>query len=422
MATRRWFLRTSGLTIGALGTAPGWLMRAAAQGSDKRKILVAIFQRGAADGLNIVVPFFEKRYYQLRPNLGVAAPGSSTGNTVIPANVAAVSAGLVLNPNGASLDLDGRFALHPVLQPLKALWDSRQLAIIHAAGSPDSSRSHFDAQDFMESGMAGVKTEDGWLNRALPAVSQNVSPMRAIASGTQVPRTLRGSRGAVAVDDLAKFQVANREAASILESLYASSGDAGLKAQAGGTFEAIRMIESIRNQAYQPANGAQYQGQFGQRLQQVARLIKADVGVEVAFADIGGWDHHQNENGQLPNLLREFGMALTAFAKDMGDRMSDIVVVTMSEFGRTAAENGTGTDHGHGGVMMVLGGPVQGGKVYGKWPGLEPEQLFERRDLAVTTDFRDVLGELVRDHLGQQPDKVFPGHTVGTPLGLIRTT
>ena len=161
-------------------------------------------------------------------------------------------------------------------------------------------------------------------------------------------------------------------------------------------------------------------GEFGQRMQQIARLIKADAGVEVAFADIGGWDHHGNENNQLPNMLRQFSQTLAAFARDMGDRMQDIVLVTMSEFGRTVAENGNmGTDHGHGNVMMVLGGPVHGGKVYGDWPGLEPEQLFEKRDLAVTTDFRDVLGDIVAGHLGQDPRKVFPGYQVQKTLGLL---
>ena len=186
-------------------------------------------------------------------------------------------------------------------------------------------------------------------------------------------------------------------------------------------FEAVRMIESLRARPYTPANGAQYLGQFGRRLQQVARLIKADVGLEVAFADIGGWDHHANENNQLTNVLREFGTSLAAFATDMGDRMADIVVVTMSEFGRTAAENGNqGTDHGRGGVMMALGGPIRGGVIHGKWPGLEQEQLFEKRDLALTTDFRDVLAELVQGHLGQSTDQVFPGFTRGEGLGLLR--
>ena len=188
------------------------------------------------------------------------------------------------------------------------------------------------------------------------------------------------------------------------------------------TFEAVKMIESISRNPYAPANGAQYQGGFGNALQQIARLIKADAGVEAAFADIGGWDHHVNEAPQLTILLREFGASLAAFTRDMGDRMEDIALVTMSEFGRTAREDGNaGTDHGHGNVMMVLGGPVRGGKVYGRWPGLEPEQLYEGRDLAVITDFREVLGELVHRHLARDVSQVFPGYIPGAPLGIIKS-
>ncbi len=415
MITRRQLLQTTGLTIGLLGAAPAWLTRAAAQEGGRRKILIAVFQRGAADGLNIVVPFFEKRYYEIRPSIAIAAPRPAASDTPD-------SSGR-FGGNNAAIDLDGRFALHPSLQGLKQFWDNGQLAIVHAAGSPDSSRSHFDAQDFMESGMASEKTEDGWLNRALPLVSSNASPLRAVALGTQMPRTLRGARGAVAMDDLSKFQFANREAAAILEGMYARSGDPRLRTQGGGTFEAMKMIEAIRQQPYQPANGANYVGDFGRRMRQLAQLIKANVGVEVAFADMNGWDHHTNENGQLPQQLNEFGGSLAAFARDLGDRLADIVIVTMSEFGRTAAESGnSGTDHGHGSVMMVLGGAVNGRKVYGQWPGLAPEQLFEGRDLAVTTDFRDVLGELVRDHLGHRPDAVFPGFKPGAPAGMVRAS
>jgi uncharacterized protein (DUF1501 family) len=398
MLTRRSFLRTSAIALGAVGTAPTWLLRAAAQGKSGRKVLVAIFQRGAADGLNVVVPFFEPRYYQVRPSIALPQPG---------------------RPNGA-IDLDGRFALHPALQPLKALWDSRQLAIVHAAGSPDASRSHFDAQDFMECGTPGIKRDDGWLNRALAPGAPDSSPVRAIASGAQLPKTLQGSRGAIAVDSLPRFQVADKSTADVLENLYSSSLDAQLKAQGKATFDAIKLIDSVRSRPYTPVAGAQYVGDFGQRLQQIARLIKADVGVEVAFADIGGWDHHSNENGQLTNQLRQFGSSLAAFTQDLGDRMEDVVIVTMSEFGRTVNENGNaGTDHGHGNVMMVVGGGVRGGRICGEWPGLEPEQLFERRDLAVTTDFRDVLGELVTGHLGQNVNQVFPGYTPGMSLGLL---
>jgi uncharacterized protein (DUF1501 family) len=251
-------------------------------------------------------------------------------------------------------------------------------------------------------------------------VSQNASPLRGVAVGVTLPQALRGDRGAVAVDDLAKFQIGT-EASPILERLYARSADVRTRSEGTGMFEAMRRIEAIRQQPYSPANGAFYQGPFGQRMMQLARLIKADIGVEVAFVDIDGWDHHANENGQLQGLLSQFSNSLAAFTRDLGARMSDVVVVTMSEFGRTAAENGNqGTDHGHGGVMMVLGGPVRGGKIHGTWPGLEPEQLFEGRDLAVTTDYRDVLSELVQGHLGQNPGPVFPGFKAGAPLGILK--
>jgi uncharacterized protein (DUF1501 family) len=398
MFTRRYFLRSSALAVTGFGVAPSWLLRAAAQGETKRKTLVAIFQRGAADGLNIVVPHFEKRYYELRPSIAVPAPGK---------------------PNGA-IDLDGRFALHPSLQQLKPLWDSGQLAIIHAAGSPDPTRSHFDAQDYMESGTPGRSSSDGWLNRALPPAGTGVSPVRAIAVSAQLPRTLRGEQPAVALNNLEQFQVRDKDAAAILETMYARTSDASLMAAGKDAFDAVKMIQSLNRTPYTPEKGVQYAGEFGRGLQQIAKLIKADAGVEAAFAEIGGWDHHTNEMPQLTPLLQQFGSSLAAFARDMGDRMADIVLVTMSEFGRTAKEDGNGgTDHGHGNVMMVVGGPVRGGKVYGRWPGLEPEQLYEQRDLAVMTDFRDVLGELVRLHLGRKMDQVFPGYTPAEPLGLL---
>src|SRR5262249_5821051 len=405
MYTRRYFLRCSAIAMAGLGTPPSWLLRAATLGGQagqlgkKRKILIAIFQRGAADGLNVVVPFFEKLYYEMRPTIAVPEPGKENGG----------------------IDLDGRFALHPSLQLLKPFWDNGHLAIIHAAGSPDPTRSHFDAQDFMESGTPGKTTADGWLNRAL-SPELGMSPLRAIAIGTKLPRTLRGSRQAVAVNNLQQFEARNKEMGAIVESMYASTPDPRLMASGKETFEAVKMIESINRNPYTPDNGALYQGGFGNALQQVARLIKADAGVEAAFADVGGWDHHINEAPQLTNLLREFGASLAAFTRDMGDRIEDVVLVTMSEFGRTAREDGNaGTDHGHGNVMMVLGGPVRGRKIYGRWPGLEPEQLYERRDLAVTTDFRDVLGELVSRHLGRNADQVFPGYKSAESLGLIKS-
>jgi uncharacterized protein (DUF1501 family) len=402
MWNRRVFLRSSSIAVAGFGLAPSWLLRAASAAPDKKKkILVAVFQRGAADGLNIVAPFFEKTYYDLRPSIAVQPPGKANGG----------------------IDLDGRFAFHPALQSLMPLWKNGQLAVIHAAGSPNPSRSHFDAQDYMESGTPGQVSDGGWLNRALAPAGPNTSPVRAIAMGSQLPRTLRGKQNAVAVNNLDQFQVRNSGTASILESMYATTPDAALGAAGRETFEATKFIDTLNKRPYTPANGAQYPGaEFGRGLQQIARLIKADAGVEAAFVDIGGWDHHTNEAGQLTPLLQQFGNSLAAFATDMGDRMADIVVVTMSEFGRTAKEDGNGgTDHGHGNVMMVLGGPVRGGKVYGRWPGLEPEQLYEKRDLAITTDYRDVLGELVSHHMGQNAEPVFPGFTPGEPLKLLNS-
>jgi uncharacterized protein (DUF1501 family) len=403
MLTRRFFLRGSAVAMAGAGAAPFWLARAAAGAQARRKVLVAIFLRGAADGLNMVVPFGDKRYYELRPTLCIQPPTGPTGN--------------------AAIDLDGHFGLHPQLSALKPFWDKGMFAIVEAAGSPDPTRSHFDAQDYMESGTPGAK-RDGWLNRALPPASPGASPLRAIALSATLPRTLQGDRSAIAVNDLQQFRV-NGDTASAIESLYAGSADTRLSAAGKDAFSAIKTIQAVNKAPYTPAGGAQYNqgGELGRNLQQIARLIKADAGVEAAFADIGGWDTHQNQQGGMFNPVRTLGSALAAFCTDMGDRMEDIVLVTMSEFGRTAQENGSnGTDHGHGSVMFVLGGPVQGKKIYGKWPGLEKEQLYENRDLAVTTDFRAVLGELVGGHLGTTDLKqVFPGFTPGDPLGLLRS-
>jgi uncharacterized protein (DUF1501 family) len=410
MLTRRIFLRGSAVVMAGMGTAPVWLAGAAAAGGRKNKTLVAIFMRGAADGLNIVVPFGDKQYRELRPTLAVAPPSGQN------------------NGFGGTIDLDGTFGLNGSLQPLKELWDKQHLAIVEATGSPDPSRSHFDAQDYMESGTPGKSAGNGWLNRALPDAGAGDSPLRAVSFGKQVPRTLRGEHEAIAIGDAQQFGIANQETASILQNMYSLSPDAPLRRTGKDAFEAMKMIRAISQSPIDPegpagAQGYRQGGELGRNLQQLARLIKADAGVEAAFAEMGGWDHHGNENQQLFNLLRQFSNAIAAFCHDMGDRMEDIVLVTMSEFGRTVEENGNaGTDHGHGSMMMVLGGPVQGGKVYGKWPGLEREQLYEGRDLAVTTDFRAVLSELVSGHLGQKDlSAVFPKFQAGPPLGLLRT-
>jgi uncharacterized protein (DUF1501 family) len=402
--SRRILLRNSALAMVGVGAAPRWLERAAfgeTMARGRKNVLVAIFQRGAADGLNIVAPFGEDRYYELRPTIAVPRPSRE-------------------NPDESAIDLDGFFGLHPALAPLKPLWDRHELAIVHAAGSPDPTRSHFDAQDYMESGTPGMKgTINGWLNRALPTEVHDASPVRAISPGPVLPRSLRGERNAVAIGKIDDFTIRDAGAERALESLYAETQDRILNGAGREMFEASAILQSLAKTPYRPGDGANYPGgRFGESMRQIAQLIKADIGVEVAFADIGGWDHHVNEVGprpsvgQLPNVLSQFGRSLAAFYTDLGDRMENVVVVTMSEFGRTAKENGgRGTDHGHANVMFAMGGRVAGGKVYGKWPGLGQEQLYEGRDLALTTDFRDVLAEAVVKQLGNRDiHAVFPGY------------
>jgi uncharacterized protein (DUF1501 family) len=409
MPTRRLFLKSSALAMFGVGSAPLWLSRAvyAKDAPERRKILIAVFQRGAVDGLNVVIPHGDPAYYSLRPSIALPRPNGADSSVI---------------------DLDGHFALHPALRSLKPLWDRKQLAIVEAVGSPDPTRSHFDAQDYMESGTPGMKaTYDGWLNRAL-CPEPKPSPVRAVSLGAEVARTLRGRNEALAIGNLADFQVKDKRMASTFESLYGVSTDQVLNTTARETFDAVRLVKSIGDKPYTPANSAKYpNGRFAQSLQQIARIIKADVGLEVAFTDIGGWDTHVNEVdaqphlGKLAQLLKEFGDGLAAFSTDMGDRMADITLVTMSEFGRTARENGDrGTDHGHANVMFAMGGGVRGGKVYGDWPGLQPEQLYEGRDLNVTTDFRAVLGELVAGQLGNHDLRhVFPGFEGSRPAGLL---
>lgn len=339
MTSRRYFLKKSAVAMCGIGAVPASLARAAygaRAGSRRNKVLVAVFQRGGMDGLNVVVPFGEKRYYELRPTIAVSKPDGT---------------------EASAIDLDGFFGLHPSLAPLLPIYRAGHLAIVNAAGSPDPTRSHFDAQDFMESGTPGVTETSGWLNRVLLPRSGPVSPTRTVSIGDTLPLALRGDNHAVA----------------------------------------IRFDRS--------SNGADYTGtRFGQSMAQIARMIKGGMGVEVAFLEMGGWDTHANEPGRLPALLSDFSRNLSAFHRDLGDLMADVILVTMSEFGRTAKENEEhGTDHGHANVMFVMGGDVNGGRIYGEWPGLEPEQLYQGRDLDLTTDFRDVLAEIVAHHLVCRP-------------------
>src|SRR5947208_2186716 len=374
---RRTFLKSSGLALIAGPLLPNVFVRMADAATTKgRKVLVAVFQRGAVDGLNVVVPYGEKAYYDARPTIAI--------------------------PKSDVIDLDGFFGVHPSLVPLVPYFKDKSAAFVQAVGSPDGTRSHFDAQDFMESGTPGVKiTDDGFLSRAL--ATRKPSPLRAVAIGQTMPRILSGKANALAIADVAHFGV------------HGNFGDA-FQSMYKDAFEATRILAAADPTKLQPENGAVYPpGPFGNSLKQIAQLIKANVGLEVAFTDVGGWDTHAGEGGaqgQLANNLRTFSAAIAAFNTDLGSRMGDVALVTMYEFGRTVRENGNrGTDHGHGNFMFVVGGGVKGGKVYGQWKGLSAENLFEGRDVAVTTDFRDVFAELLTKQLAVPSLKnVFPGY------------
>ncbi len=399
--SRRFFLHKGALALAGTTAIPTFLVRSvlAQTTSAPHRRLVIIFQRGAADGLNIVVPYREKNYYAMRPSIAI--------------------------PQNQVVDLDGFFGLHPSLAPFKPLYDQGHLAVVHAAGSPDMSRSHFDAQDYMESGTPGIKaTQDGWLNRALQAEDlRHRDPhtaFRALALSSEVPLTLAGKIPAIALNNVSSFAVgghgpAPSPAASAFEAMYGDSGDRIFHAAGDETFEAVKMLRAANPARYTPGPGVEYPAsEFGSNMRQIAQLLKANLGVEAAFTDVQGWDTHHNQggvDGQLSNRLRDFSAAIAAFWRDLGDSADNVTLVTMSEFGRTARENGTGgTDHGHANVMFVLGGNVKGGKVYGRWPGLDDHQLNEGRDLALTTDYRQVLGEVVDKTLGATNlDLVFPG-------------
>jgi uncharacterized protein (DUF1501 family) len=405
MTSRRVFLKNGAFALVSLGFAPSFLTRTAlAAGTTRAKRLIAIFQRGAVDGLSVIVPFGEAEYYRARPTIAIPRPAGADDH--------------------ASIDLDGFFGFNPRLRPLKPLWDARQLAIVNACGSPDSTRSHFDAQDYMETATPGVKsTSDGWLNRYLQARRiADATPFRAVSLTTQLPRMLQGHEPALAFSQIGQFGIRAGQGSDAVgasfEAAYASASDRVLNGTGREAFDAIRMLRTADPSQYQPQNGADYpRSPFGQALKQIAQLTKADLGLEVAFADIGGWDTHVNQGaaqGQLAGRLDDFAHAIAALVVDLGDRMADTVVLTMSEFGRAVSENGNrGTDHGHGNAMMIIGGGVRGGRVYGRWPGLTSEHRYEGRDLAVTTDFRDVFGEIVVRHLGV-PDArpVFPGFAI----------
>jgi len=410
---RRFFIKSGGIALASVGmwlSAPSFIERTVlGQTPDRitggrRKTLIAIFQRGAVDGLNMVVPHGEHAYYDVRPSIAIPKP--KVGDVE------------------AALDLDGFFGLHPGLAPFKPLWDSNRLAIVEAAGSPDNTRSHFDAQDYMESATPGVKsTTDGWLNRYLQSKSDpQQSLFRAVSMTSNMPRVLQGKAPALAISNLADFSIrAGKNSSSVqggFEAMYEQVANDVLGGTGRETFEAINYLKKVNPGQYKAENGAQYPTTpFGNNLLQIAQLIKAGVGLEIAFTDIGGWDTHVNEGnsrGQLSNLLQQFSGGIAALYTDLGQRMDDVVIMTMSEFGRTVRENGNrGTDHGHANAMFVIGNGVRGGKVYGQWPGLKSDQLYEGRDLNLTTDFRDVFAEVAQRHLGTSNLKaVFPGYQI----------
>lgn len=413
---RRAFVRSGALALVTIGLNPSFLQRTVfateLRRARKGKILICIFQRGAADALNMIVPHGDAAYYAMRPTIAIARPKAGARETAI--------------------DLDGFFGLHPSLEPLASLWHRGLLAPIHAVGSPSATRSHFDAQDFMESGTPDRRgTPDGWLNRYLAAEGTCAecaapSPFRGVALSQTTPRIMQGPAPTIAMASLDAFTVrATGSDVQRLEALY-RTGSADLVHGAGQeTFDAVKMLRSANPRRYAPEHGAAYpRSPFGQSLRQIAQLIKANVGLEVAFADVGGWDTHVNQGGatgQLANRLGDFARSVSALVTDLGDRLEDVTILTMSEFGRMAQQNGNGgTDHGHAGAMFVIGGSVRGGRVHGRWPGLAREQLYEGRDLALTTDFRTVFSEIVVGHLGApNAGSIFPEFAGPAGLGVL---
>jgi uncharacterized protein (DUF1501 family) len=406
---RRYFLKASGIglaSFGLMSVAPEFLHQfanaAVLNAGGKKKTLITIFQRGAVDGLNVVVPYGESEYYNIRKNIAIPKPSDNEG----------------------ALNLDGFFGLHPAMSSFQKLWTNKQMAIVHCAGSPDNTRSHFDAQDYMEAGTPGNKgTKDGWLNRVLQGLNEkDASPFRSVSMTNQLPRSLYGKAPSIAMTNLNDFSIqAGAYTKSLqggFEGIYQEVANKDtLKETGKETFEAVNFLKQANPAQYKPENGAQYPpSPLGNSLRQFAQLIKAGVGLEVGFAEAGGWDTHVNEGasrGQLANLLRDFSQSIAAFVTDLGQKMDDVIILTMSEFGRTARENGNrGTDHGHGNAIFVIGNEVKGGKVYGNWAGLKSDQLNEGRDLAVTTDYRDVFGEVAYKYMGSKDlAKMFPGYS-----------
>ena len=408
MLDRRAFMKAGGLALLTLGAGPSFLARAAlASGGpapfERRKILVTLFQRGAMDGLMAVPVLADPHLEKARPRLYMSGARRAGQEAVH--------------------DLGVGFGLHPALSPLLPLWRESRLGIVHAVGSPDPTRSHFDAQDYMESGTPGDKgTPDGWLDRVVGQLGHDASPFRAVSLTAALPRSLYGPHPALAVRDLREFRVRLPGAAGVaqaagrgFEALYEETSQELLRDTAAETFDAVHLLEKLDLESYRPAKGADYPtSELGRGLRQIAMLIKADVGHEVAFAESGGWDTHVQQgttSGSFARAAADLASAIAAFWLDLGTYQDDVVVLTMTEFGRTVLENGSGgTDHGHGSCLFVLGNGIDGGKVHGSFPGLASDALYEGRDLAVTTDFRAVFAEVAGRQFGIADDgAIFPG-------------
>ena len=424
MIDRRAFLKAGGLTLFTLGAGPSFLNRTAwaagpaASGapsaSGRRKVLVTIFQRGAMDGLAAVPPIDQlATLRRLRPRLAMDASRAGGEERV--------------------LDLGVGFGLHPSMESLLPLWRDGRLAVVHGVGSPDPTRSHFDAQDYMETGTPGRKgTSSGWLNRVVGELGHDASPFRAVSMTPALPRSLYGQSAALAVTDLRNFKVdlpgargASATAGKGFEALYEEASQDLLRDTAGETFAAIDMLEKLDVANYRPTPGVRYpRSPLAMGLQQIAFLVKADVGLEVAFAESAGWDTHVQQgttNGTFARRASDLASSIAAFWQDLGSHRDDVVVMTMTEFGRTVRENGSGgTDHGHGSCLFVLGNDIDGGKVHGDFPGIDPDALYEGRDLAVSTDFRSVFSGVAAQHFAlSSTADLFPGWQ-GRPLSLGR--
>jgi len=398
MITRRAFLKAGGLALFSLsmGGTPLFLSRTARaaenfSGYRRRKTLVTIFQRGAMDGLMAVSPLDDPRLIKLRPTLGMTAARSAE------------------NP---LLQLDGNFGLHPAFGSLKRFFDEDRLAIIHGIGSPNSTRSHFDAQDYMETGTPGNKgTKSGWLNRAVGLMGHEATPFQAVSMTPAMPRSLYGDNPAIALTDLNDFKLSERQARAAIqgagksiEELYRQTTQDLLKESGSESFDAIRTLSEIEVNNYRPANGAVYpKSVLGNSLKQIAILVKSDVGLEVAFAESNGWDTHVRQGtarGSFARNATDLAECIHAFWTDLGVYQDNVTLMTMTEFGRTVAENGSaGTDHGRASCMFVLGNNVDGGQIYGGIPQLDIDALEDGRDLPVQVDFRSLFSEVATKHL-----------------------